>query len=52
MAIGDATIRSGSVIELKGLGARFSGLYYVTSTTHVVAHTGYTTRFAAVRNAT
>jgi phage protein D len=52
VAVGDATIRSGTVIELKGLGARFSGLYYVTSTTHVVAHTGYTTRFTAVRNAT
>jgi len=52
VAVGDSTIRAGTVIELKGLGARFSGLYYVTSTTHVVAHTGYTTKFTAVRNAT
>jgi uncharacterized protein len=52
VAVGDPTIRAGTVVSLKGLGTRFSGLYYVTSTTHVVAHTGYSTRFTAVRNAT
>ncbi len=52
VAVGDTSIRSGSVIALQGLGTRFSGLYYITSTTHVIAKTGYTTKFTAVRNAT
>jgi len=52
VAVGDPTIRSGSVIQLQGIGTRFSGLYYVTSSTHVVAQGGYTTKFTAVRNAT
>jgi len=51
-AIGDTGIRSGTVIELKGLGDRFSGLYYVTSSTHVIGPNGYTTRFTVIRNAT
>ena len=51
-AIGDTGIRSGTVIQLNGLGDRFSGLYYVTSSTHVVGQSGYTTRFTVIRNAT
>jgi len=51
-AIGDTTIRSGSVIQLQGIGTRFSGLYYVTSSTHAVSRSGYTTKFTVVRNAT
>jgi uncharacterized protein len=51
-AIGDTNIRAGGVIELTGLGKRFSGLYYVTSATHIVDQAGYTTRFTISRNAT
>jgi Bacteriophage probable baseplate hub protein len=50
-AIGNTDIRAGEVIELKGLGKRFSGLYYVTSSTHEVGPKGYRTRFTVGRNA-
>ena len=52
VAIGDPEIRAGKVIELTGLGNRFSGLYYVTASTHVVDQKGYHTRFTVERNAT
>jgi len=39
-------------VELKGLGTRFSGLYYITSSTHEVSAKGYRTRFNVERNAT
>lgn len=51
-AIGNTDIRAGEVIELNGLGKRFSGLYYVTSSTHEVGPKGYRTRFSVGRNAT
>jgi uncharacterized protein len=34
-AVGDPAIKVGTVIELGGLGERFSGLYYVTQLAHV-----------------
>ena len=52
VAIGNTAIRAGRVVELGGLGQRFSGLYYVTSSTHVVDQAGYTTTFTVERNAT
>jgi phage protein D len=51
-AIGNTDIRAGEVVELNGLGKRFSGLYYVTSSTHEVGPKGYRTRFNVGRNAT
>ena len=51
-AIGNTDIRAGEVIELQKLGARFSGLYYVKSATHIVDPTGYMTTFTVERNAT
>lgn len=51
-AIGNTDIRAGEVIELNGLGKRFSGLYYITSSTHEVGPKGYRTRFTVGRNAT
>src|SRR5919205_810481 len=51
-AIGNTDIRAGEVIELKGMGKRFSGLYYVTSSTHEVGPKGYRTRFSVGRSAT
>ena len=35
-AVGNPAIRAGTVIELGGLGTRFSGLYYVTHVRHVL----------------
>jgi phage protein D len=51
-AIGNIDIRAGRVIELLGLGKRFSGFYYVTSATHALDQAGYATKFTVERNAT
>jgi phage protein D len=51
-AIGNTDIRAGEVLELQGLGQRFSGLYYVTSAAHNIDQSGYTTTFTVERNAT
>jgi uncharacterized protein len=50
-ATGDPGIRAGSVVELAGLGKRFSGLYYVCSSDHRVGAAGYTTDFTVARDA-
>jgi phage protein D len=49
--IGETDIRSGIVLELKGLGKRFSGNYYVASTTHTYVNgQGYSTSFTVQRS--
>lgn len=48
--VGNPDIRAGCVIELKGLGKRFSGRYYVTSCTHLIGSRGYQTRFESRRS--
>lgn len=35
----------GKYVELNNLGNRFSGLYYITATTHAINDSGYTTGF-------
>lgn len=53
LCIGEPTLRAGSVVNIEGLGERFSGRYYVTSTEHQFKKsTGYRTGFAVRRNAT
>jgi phage protein D len=52
LAIGNTDIRAGQVVELLKLGERFSGPYYVTSSTHTIDRKGYTTKFTVARNAT
>ena len=49
--IGTPEVRTGTVIELKGIGKRFSGLYYITSSKHTISDTGYLTKFEVKRNA-
>lgn len=50
---GRTALRAGKVVELTGLGKRFSGLYYVTATVHsILPGQGYRTRFWVQRNAT
>ena len=49
--IGNPDIKAGSVVELKGLGERFSGLYYVVSCNHSIGLRGYYTSFTARRSA-
>jgi hypothetical protein len=46
---GDNKVGAGCVVELKGLGDRASGKYYVTSTFHQYIHGGYTTYFECIR---
>jgi Bacteriophage probable baseplate hub protein len=48
-SIGIPDLRSGNVIELRGLG-RFSGLYYVTSVSHRIGANGYETSFDVERS--
>jgi uncharacterized protein len=42
-------IRSGTVLMIDGLGERFSGRYFVVSTTHAIGDGGYTTQFECRR---
>ena len=47
--IGLPDLRPGRLIALEGLGARFSGQYYVTQTTHTISSAGYQTSFVVNR---
>jgi len=42
-------LRAGQRVRIKGVGSRFSGIYFVTDTTHTIGDAGYTTRFTARR---
>jgi uncharacterized protein len=51
--IGEPRLRAGTVVKIEGIGSRFSGSYYVTSTEHSFGPSkGYRTQFSARRNAT
>lgn len=43
--VGLPDLRAGSVVEIDGLGDRFSGRYFVTATTHTLGDSGYTVQF-------
>jgi uncharacterized protein len=43
--VGLPDLRAGSILQIAGVGARFSGRYFVTSTTHAIGDSGYTTKF-------
>ncbi len=43
---------TGTKVEIEGVGARFSGVYFITATTHSFGDAGYTTRFDARREET
>lgn len=45
ITIGLPELRAGTRIRIGGLGARLSGEYLVTKTTHTIGEGGYTTRF-------
>jgi phage protein D len=40
--IGDPQIDAKSIVEVRGLGVRFSGKYYVSSSKHTISSSGYT----------
>ncbi len=50
--VGLPALCAGCKVDIEGLGARFSGTYYVVSTTHTLGDSGYTTRFEARREVT
>ena len=45
-AEGNPQIRPGKIVELKGLGDRFSGKYYITETRHLYSQNIYKTEFS------
>jgi Bacteriophage probable baseplate hub protein len=49
---GRTDLHAGKVIEITGIGKRFSGPYYVTAVSHNYGPEGYSTHFTAWRNST
>ncbi len=49
VCIGNPKIRAGKTIEIKGIGERLSGVYYVESTVHSISRGVYTTNFKVRR---
>jgi len=47
--VGVPDIRAGRNVIITGAGARFSGNYFVTQTTHTIGDSGYTTQFNSRR---
>lgn len=43
--VGLPGLRAGTFVQIEGVGRRFSGRYFVKSTTHAISDSGYTTRF-------
>lgn len=43
--VGLPDLRAGQLVNILGLGARFSGTYFITDTTHTIGEQGYTTQF-------
>jgi phage protein D len=47
--VGLPDLRAGRLVRILGLGARFSGTYFITETTHVLDENGYLTQFSCYR---
>jgi phage protein D len=47
--VGLPDLRAGSVVQIDGLGKRFTGRYFITSSTHAMGDGGYTTQFECRR---
>ncbi|MEV0290700.1 contractile injection system protein, VgrG/Pvc8 family [Kribbella sp. NPDC050820] len=47
--VGLPDLRAGAVVEISGVGTRFSGRYEVMSSTHTLGSSGYTTAFTCRR---
>lgn len=47
--VGLPDLRTGKLVQILGLGSRFSGAYFITETTHTINRSGYTTKFNARR---
>ena len=49
--VGDPALRAKTLVEIAGVGSRYSGAYYVTRVTHSIGDGGYTSEFECERNA-
>jgi phage protein D len=47
--VGLPDLRAGCRVAIKNVGPRFSGMYFVTETTHSIGEQGYRTTFSAER---
>lgn len=47
--VGLPELRAGNRIQIKGLGPRISGEYFITESTHTINNSGYITKFKARR---
>jgi uncharacterized protein len=47
--VGLPDLRAGQKVRIRGVGARFSGTYFVTETEHTFDEKGYVTQFTARR---
>jgi phage protein D len=47
--VGLPDLRAGGVVQLEDMGRRFSGRYFIVSTTHAIGDGGYTTQFECRR---
>lgn len=47
--VGMPDLRAGTVVYIRGIGERFSGRYFITTTTHTINDSGYLTTFEARR---
>jgi phage protein D len=43
--VGLPALRAGTLVNIQGIGARLSGTYFVTKTTHALGESGYVTEF-------
>jgi phage protein D len=49
--VGDPELRAKTLVEIAGVGQRYSGTYYVTKVTHAIGDSGYLCDFECRRNA-
>ena len=49
--VGDPALKAKTLVEIGGVGTRYSGTYYVTKVTHSIGDGGYTSEFECQRNA-
>jgi len=52
VTVGLPDLRAGCKVQIDGLGDRYNGKYYITSTTHTIGEGGYRTQFEARRDPT
>jgi phage protein D len=48
--VGLPLLRAGRKVQINGLGPRYDGIYYITSTTHILGESGYRTQFEGRRD--